>query len=405
MDNAAQHRLVKASQNGDLDAYGVLVDSCREDILKDLTYLMGYPCDAEDVLQDAILRGYLKLSSLRAPYNFGGWLRSIARNMAMNRLSRGRKHIPLEEHLTESESSVAVDEGFDNDPRRIPALAALSELSPKLRETARLTYLRGLSLKQTSHRLGVPLGTVKRRLWTGRARMKEEVLNMQEKNAPTGTNMVPEIRIEELPNERMTVETAGPGLYFGTTLDVGHSEVCSFFDYPGGILTQSVQTQVVRKVSILGEECFEVLIRHSQCQPPVPNILDYFQPTEDGFRWVMRTVADTEYPSTEFKKADEEIFPGSYSSGEHGDYVARVANLSIGETKYGRCLAVFWSWENGTPAESFYTSEGRQVLHRRYVGPDAPESSHYNHDELLQEERRTFRGTEYRIWYDTVLSE
>ena len=116
----------------------------------------------------------------------------------------------------------------------------------------------------------------------------------------------------------------------------------------------------------------------------------------------MRITADETYLRTRFMN---ELFPSSYSSGENKDYSARVVDLTIGDKHYGRSLAIFWGWENGTPAESFYSSDGRQVLHQRYVGPEAPESQNFQYASLLEEERKTFRGIEYRIWYDTVLME
>ena len=394
--------LVEAALSGDLDAFGSLVSECRADILRELTGLMGCPNEAEDILQEALLRGYLRLSTLREPYNFGGWMRQIARNMARNRITRRRRHIPLEEGLTESTT-----EG-DRDHRSTlvmeqPALKALSRLSSKLRETARLTYLSSLSQKQVAHRLGVPLGTVKRRLWEGRGRMKEEIMTISEGSSNRTDNLVPAIGIIERPNEEMSITAAGPGLYFGTVLKTGHTEVCSFFDYPGGILTQSVQTNVVRKVEILGRQCYEVLIRHSDCEPREPNLLDYFQRTDNGFNWIMRVVSDAEFPATRFMAEDEEVFPMTYSSGSHRDYTARVVDLKIADRDYGRCLAVLWGRETGTPAESYYTSRGRQVLHRRYVGPEAPASGNYDYDRLLEEHRLCCDGVDYRLWYDTVL--
>ena len=74
------------------------------------------------------------------------------------------------------------------------------------------------------------------------------------------TKIAQNIRMEELPDEEMEVNTTGPGLYFGSVLETGHMEVCRFFDYPGGVLTQTVQSQVVRKVNMQGRGCFEVLI-------------------------------------------------------------------------------------------------------------------------------------------------
>ncbi|MBN2586237.1 MAG: sigma-70 family RNA polymerase sigma factor [Candidatus Fermentibacteraceae bacterium] len=406
MELSTDRDLVLAALDGDLDAFGELVCRCRGSILPELSHLLGDSHSAEDVAQEAFLRAYLKLTTLKEPYNFGGWARQIARNIARNRLARNPVILPLEEHLSEGMTAPAPVSEDCSDPRLHQALVALSRLSPKLRETARLTYLGDYSRKQVALRLGVPVGTVKRRLWEGRERMKEEVLRMSRIGRSTEVvRVVPDIRIEELPAQNMEIAASGPGLYFGTVLVPGHVEVCDFFDYPGGILTQSVRTQVVRKVGIMGRECFEVLIEHSDCEPPEPNVLDYFHKTDKGFDWVMRTTADGTYPATRFMEAGEELFPLSYSAGEHEDYAARVVKLSIGGRDFSRCLAVFWGWEKGTPAESFYTAEGRQILHRRFTGPGAPESKNYRYDKLLEEERKTFRGSDYRLWYDTVLEE
>jgi RNA polymerase sigma-70 factor, ECF subfamily len=402
MENHRTRELVRAALEGDLEAYGSLVTECRNDILRELTALLGCSQEAEDILQDSVLRGYLRLSRLGPPYNFGGWLRQIARNMARNRLSRQRKHVSLEEGLTRDDLSDSSRNQPAIDPRRIPALVALSRLSSKLRETARLTYLASLSHKQVAHRLGVPMGTVKRRLWDGRRQMREEMARMSD-HENRDESLVPKIDIRELPDQEMQVNTRGPGLYFGSVLKEGHQEMCRFYDYPGGIPTQTVQTSVLRRVTILGRECFEVLIKHSDCEPEEPNVLDYFHLSDDGYHWIMRVVADEKLPTARFMGEGEELFPLAYSSGEHGDYVARAVRLHVGDRDYGRCLAVFWSWENGTPAESFFTEDGRQVLHRRYAGPYAPPSRNYDYDNMLEEERRVFRGVDYRLWYDTVL--
>jgi hypothetical protein len=222
---------------------------------------------------------------------------------------------------------------------------------------------------------------------------------------PSSAGIVPAITILELPEETMKIRSEGPGLYFGSILREGHTEVCKFFDYPGGVLTQTVHTHVLREIDILGRKCVEVIIEHSDCEPTEPNVLDYFEPIESGYRWIMRTVADGSCPQTRFMNEDDELFPLKYSTGEHENYTARVVKLSIGDKQYGKCLAVFWAWGDGTPAESFFTKEGRQILHRRYVGPDAPVSSSYKYSNLDGENCRTFRDIEYHIWYDTVLIE
>ncbi len=398
----SERELVAAAQAGDLTAFNELAKQCRAGILIELTGLTGNSHDAEDVIQEALLRSFLKLSTLKEPYNFGGWVRLIARNIARNRLCREPKFVQLREDSVQS----SVLSNDDVSMKTELALLALSRLSSKLRETSRLTYLSSYSQKQVATRLGIPLGTVKRRLWESRAKMKKEVMSMSRTGiTPEPVNTVPVIKVMELPKETMTVQTTGPGLYFGTMLKVGHQETCRFFDYPGGVLTQTAHCQVVRKTQIHRRECFEVLIEHSDCEPHIPHVLQYFAGTSDGFDWVMTVTADEAYPQTRFFKEGEELFPSTYSSGECDEYSARVVNLTIGDINYGKCLAVFWSWENGTPAESFFTAAGRQVLHRRYAGQNAPKSQNYRYENLPEESRKMFKGTEYRLWYDTVLIE
>ena len=406
MERGMDRDLVLAALDGDLEAFRELVCGCRKNILIELDRLLGDSHSAEDVAQEAFLRAYLKLTTLKEPYNFGGWVRQIARNMARNRLARNPVILPLEEYLTEQTEASAPVRDNCLDLWQDAALVALSRLSSKLRETARLTYLNDCSGKQVARRLGVPVGTVKRRLWEGRAIMKEEVLRMSRiGRSAEAVKVAPAIFIEELPNEDMEITTSGPGLYFGTILEDGHEEVCDFFDYPGGILTQTVRTQVVRKVCILGKECFEVLIEHTDCEPHEPNVLDYFHPTDKGFDWVMRVVADETYPTARFMREGEERFPLSYSSGEHEYCVARVVRLSVGVIDFGRCLAVLWGWENGTPAESSsprmegrYSIEGMwdRMLRIRAI------------TNILTSWRKregNIRGVDYRLWYNTVLVE
>lgn len=407
MSRKSDIELVKAAQSGDTSAYNDLVRRHQAGIKFEMTGLLSNVHDAEDVTQDAFLRAYLKLSSLKSPYNFGGWVRQIARNMARNLLTRGPRFVPLEQQHTIDESDSAPEQSNNYLPDQVEqTVLALSRLSSRLRETARLSYLSDYSHRQIAERLRIPVGTVKRRLWEGRSQIRKEVINMSGKGKNTEPLMtVPDIRIHELPEEQMGIKVKGPGLYFGSLLQVGHQEVCRFFDYPGGILTQTVQTHVIRKVNILSRECFEVLIEHSDCEPPGPNLLDYFQVTDQGINWIMRITSDVCYPQTRFMKENEEVFPVSYSIKDKKNYCARVVNLTVGNRKYGQCLAVFWSWQDGTPAESFYTAGGRQVLHRRYVGKEAPASRNYDYTKLTDESEKVFHGKDYRLWYDTVLME
>jgi RNA polymerase sigma-70 factor (ECF subfamily) len=397
--------LAMAAQTGDDVAFASLVRRHQAAVRAESFSYVGTAQEAEDIAQETFLRAYAKLGTLGPPYNFGGWVRRIARNMARNRRTRGARLVPLEpEHAVHDPWESPADEGLND--RIASAVRALSWLSAPLRETARLSYLSRLSHRQIAERLRIPHGTVKRRLWESRTQMRKEVRVMSRKGRETApVSLAPVIKIEELPGETMAVEAAGPGVYFGTKLEPGHTEECRFYDYPGGILTSVTRTQVVKIVEMFGRQCYEVLIENTDCEPPEPNVVDYFERISQGYRWVMEVTADEAYPRTRFLKDDEEIFLSRYRSGEHDDYCARVVDLTVGEARYSKCLAVFWGWQGGTPVDGFYTADGREVLHRRYVGPGAPKSRNYEYDTLPQDAVRPFRGVDYRLWYDTVLAE
>lgn len=400
-----ESELVLSAQSGNIWAYTELVKRHQKGLKAELLTLLRNVHDAEDLTQETLLRAFLKIQSLKSPYNFGAWIRKIARNKALNLLARGLRFYPVdEENLQDQrrESRGLSDEEMIKQIENV--VRALSGLSSPLRETSRLFYLCEYSHKQVADRLDIPLGTVKRRLWESRLQMKKEVTKMSVKGRiAEPLTMVPKIIIEEIPDRKMEIKSKGPGLFFSTRLDIDHFEECKFFDYPQGILTLSVRTTVVRKVNFSGKKCYEVLIEHSDCEPPEPNVLDYFEDTVQGVKWLMEVTADPLYPQTRFIEEEESFFRKLFISGEHEDYIGNVMNLTIGEKKWGECLTVWWGWDDGTPAQSFYTAEGRQILHRRFVGHDAPSSRNYDYERLGEENVKFFRGKEYRLWYDCVI--
>lgn len=403
----SEQNLVLATLEGDLTAFECLVVRHQEGVKAVVRSFLHDSHEVEDVTQEAFIRAFRKLSTLRPPCHFGPWVRQIARNMARNLCMRRQKMLPLTapENVVQSPwDSIGEAEEFAKRINQV--ITALSMLTPPLRETARLAYLSGCSQQEIRQRLHIPAGTVKRRLWEARRNIRKEVMSMSRKGKGRSTfTTVPAIHIEELTGVSMRVPVRGYGSYFGSILEVGDVEVSRFFDYPGGVLTLTVRSEVMRKVSLLGYDCFQVLIMHSDCEPREPNVLDYFQVREDGVRWILRITGDEIYPKLE-PKLTEGTAPAYYDTHEgQSSYIAHVVRLKVGDKDRGQCLAVLEGWQGGTPCERFHTAEGRQVLHRRYVGPDAPHSPNYDYENLSAEPNVVIGDKEYRLWYDTVLME
>ncbi|MBN1879025.1 sigma-70 family RNA polymerase sigma factor [bacterium] len=404
---ATDLELVMEAQAGQVSAFEILIRRHQRGVRSEVLSILGNQADCDDVVQESFLSAFRRIDTLKAPYNFSAWIRQIARNKARNLIVRGPRFVSLV-HVQDTQSAQQDQESAEEAMRyRLQTvLRAMASLSSPLRETARLSYLQQLSCQQVADRLQIPIGTVKRRLWESRFMIKKEVMKMLKSDKQLDTSgIAPSIQIVECPSETIEILSRGPGLYFGSVMDIGHGETCKFYDCPGHILTLTARTHIVRKVSIMGRNCIEVLVEHLDCEPPEANLLDYFEITDDSFLWLMRVTADHGYPQTRFMAEEEEVFNRRFRTGEYADYVARVVDLTVGQTHWEKCLAVWWAWADGTPVESFYTTAGREVLRRRFVGSNAMVSKNYDYEKLSSSIKKEFQGIEYRLWYITVLCE
>src|SRR5258708_7677794 len=77
---------VERTLAGDRDAYRVLVERHSNSIFRLAYRMTGNRHDAEEVVQEAFLRGYQKLGQFAARSNFGTWVYRIAANYAIDRM-------------------------------------------------------------------------------------------------------------------------------------------------------------------------------------------------------------------------------------------------------------------------------------------------------------------------------
>jgi RNA polymerase sigma factor (sigma-70 family) len=159
---------------GDLAAYGHLVRR-HATIAKRMAVLWGAADEADDVVQEALVRAYTALPRFRPGEEFRPWLLAIVRNVTYNsRRARGRR---AAREVLAAEAwpvSDAADEALDA-VRRDRLLADVRQLPAELREVVVCRYLLELSEKETATALGLRAGTVKSRLHRALARLREEV--------------------------------------------------------------------------------------------------------------------------------------------------------------------------------------------------------------------------------------
>ncbi len=131
-------------------------------LLGQLIGVTGNVAEAEDVLQEAFVRGLDRPRQLLGADNPEAWLRTVAVNLARRRWRRTQRFIGLVPRLVEETPDVDSDD-------HLVLLQALRKLPAGQREVLALYHLADLSVEQVGDTLGLPTGTVKARLSRGRA--------------------------------------------------------------------------------------------------------------------------------------------------------------------------------------------------------------------------------------------
>jgi RNA polymerase sigma factor (sigma-70 family) len=143
-------------------------------------WLMRSHEDAEDVVQESFLRAFSAFESLRGE-DAKPWLLTIVRNTSMTWLKRNRNAgatVGLEEALEDPvERSPDPEERLLISCDREQVRRALEQLPLEFREAVVLREIEGLSYKEISATIGVPLGTVMSRLSRGRDWLKRLLSN------------------------------------------------------------------------------------------------------------------------------------------------------------------------------------------------------------------------------------
>jgi RNA polymerase sigma-70 factor, ECF subfamily len=99
METAAQTALVLAAQAGDQKAFETLVGAYQRELLVHCYRMLGSFHDAEDLVQETLLRAWEKRTTLTSPGAYRAWLYRIATNLCLDRLrSAPRRSLPPETH-------------------------------------------------------------------------------------------------------------------------------------------------------------------------------------------------------------------------------------------------------------------------------------------------------------------
>ena len=171
----SETELVERCLLGDCEAFARLIDPYQQVALR-VAYAIAGP-DAEDVVQDALVKAYTRLDQFRRGAGFRPWLLAIVANEARNRLrGLGRRSV-LELRVAGQRQGDAPDpavEATKTDTRQ-RLLSAVADLPVRDREVLALRYFAELSEAETAAALGCAVGTVKSRAHRALTRLRVEL--------------------------------------------------------------------------------------------------------------------------------------------------------------------------------------------------------------------------------------
>lgn len=168
----------KRVQNGDREAFGVLVER-YEGMVFDLAHQYAdQPEAAEDLAQDAFLKAYHRIEDLRDPDQFASWLYGIALNRCRDYAKNVRRDTHAfsrsdrEDQTVMANETTAQDEQLIADEHASQLWDALTELSATYATPFLLKYRDGLTYKAMSKRLDVSVSALKVRVHRARKKLR-----------------------------------------------------------------------------------------------------------------------------------------------------------------------------------------------------------------------------------------
>jgi RNA polymerase sigma-70 factor (ECF subfamily) len=176
-----QGQLLGRIAQRDLQALSEFYDSTATPLFSVALRILHDPAEAEEVIQDVFVQVWEKAPffDIRLGSAFG-WVLSITRHRAIDRLRSKQRHARLVEELlasneTEAAATPLPDEDSAEAEQAMTVRGAVSELPKEQRQAIELAFFAGLTHPEIADVLHEPLGTVKARIRRGLLKLRRSL--------------------------------------------------------------------------------------------------------------------------------------------------------------------------------------------------------------------------------------
>lgn len=174
--------LMAAAKCGDATAFEELIRRHERRLHRVVKRITHNREDAEDAVQDCLLKAFVHLSEFRGGSEFSTWLTRIAINEALMNLRRNRRknEVPVGEprgaedlHPEIADLGLSPEEAYSLRELQQVLIDMVEGLKPTSRAVFQLHYLQQLSTNATASFMGLPVSTVKARLHRARLELRQ----------------------------------------------------------------------------------------------------------------------------------------------------------------------------------------------------------------------------------------
>jgi RNA polymerase sigma-70 factor (ECF subfamily) len=192
--NPDETELIARAKSGDVDAFSLLAVQHQQRMYGVAFRFCGNHHDAEDLLQEALMRAYRSIGRFRGMSSFATWLSRIMLNSLLN---HKRKKSPKSAHEITEGAGYAIpgsDRATYNQVLVGQILHRLDALPARQKLMFILKHQEGLTCEEIADQLGTTIGTVKKTLFRTIHQLRDEFQTRE-----TALNEGHDARLPEIP--------------------------------------------------------------------------------------------------------------------------------------------------------------------------------------------------------------
>lgn len=181
--------LVAEALTGNQRAFAMLVERHRSAVHSVIYHIVKNTETAHDLAQETFIKAFSSLASYRSEYKFSTWLYKIAVNTSIDQLRRRRApHLSLDAPVETEDGQVTIEIPDDRmnpeielerKQQEFSITTAIDDLPERYREVIQYRHQDDKSYEEIAALLGVPVGTVKARIFRAREMLKRRLKDIE----------------------------------------------------------------------------------------------------------------------------------------------------------------------------------------------------------------------------------